>query len=152
MACDGRPGGRSDYDDRRACERDLVAEHARRVAEVDPSYTVDEALAGFCNQVNVTIHIDHSVPVVDNGKVTLEGTVASKDDKKRAKEMAKSIAGGLQDKGISYKLLNLQVNHHSEVMCDVLEAGAVTLRRGPRASRQGRDGAVGDHRLAEGIR
>jgi flavorubredoxin len=41
--------------------------------------------------------------------------------------MAKSIAGGLQDKGISYKLLNLQVNHHSDVMCDVLEAGAVIL-------------------------
>ncbi|MGX9726682.1 MAG: FprA family A-type flavoprotein [Candidatus Electronema sp. VV] len=41
--------------------------------------------------------------------------------------MAKSIATGLQDKGISYKLLNLQVNHHSEVMSDVLEAGAVVL-------------------------
>lgn len=41
--------------------------------------------------------------------------------------MAKSIAGGLQDKGVSYKLLNLQVNHHSDVMCDVLEAGAVIL-------------------------
>ncbi|MCI5147697.1 MAG: FprA family A-type flavoprotein, partial [Candidatus Electrothrix sp. AR3] len=28
---------------------------------------------------------------------------------------------------ISYKLLNLQVNHRSEVMCDVLEASAILL-------------------------
>ncbi|MGB5685337.1 MAG: flavodoxin domain-containing protein [Candidatus Electrothrix sp.] len=41
--------------------------------------------------------------------------------------MAKSIAAGLLDKGISYKLLNLQVNHRSNVMCDVLEASAIVL-------------------------
>jgi flavorubredoxin len=41
--------------------------------------------------------------------------------------MAKSIAAGLLDKGINYKLLNLQVNHRSNVMCDVLEASAIIL-------------------------
>jgi len=41
--------------------------------------------------------------------------------------MAKAVAEGLQEKGISYKLLNLQVNHRSDVMTDVLEAGAVIL-------------------------
>src|SRR5438046_10560329 len=29
--------------------------------------SIDEALAGFCDQVNVTVHIDGSVTVIDNG-------------------------------------------------------------------------------------
>src|SRR2546423_7364897 len=30
--------------------------------------SIDEALAGFCDQVNVTLHIDGSITVVDNGR------------------------------------------------------------------------------------
>lgn len=41
--------------------------------------------------------------------------------------MAKGIAEGLQEEGIPYKMLNLQVNHRSDVMTDILEASAIVL-------------------------
>lgn len=41
--------------------------------------------------------------------------------------MARAVADGLQDEGINFKLLDLQVNHRSDVMTDVLEASAIIL-------------------------
>ncbi len=41
--------------------------------------------------------------------------------------MAKEVGTGLQDEGISYKLLNLRYNHRSDVMREVLNASAIVL-------------------------
>lgn len=41
--------------------------------------------------------------------------------------MAKAVADGLNDEGISYKLIDLRVNHRSDVMTDVLNASAIIL-------------------------
>jgi flavorubredoxin len=43
------------------------------------------------------------------------------------RKMAKAVAEGLHDEGIEYKLIDLQVNHRSDVMTDVLEASAIIL-------------------------
>ena len=43
------------------------------------------------------------------------------------KKMAKAVAEGLHEQGVEYKLLDLQVNHRSDVMTDVLEASAIVL-------------------------
>ncbi len=41
--------------------------------------------------------------------------------------MAKEVAAGLQDEGVSVKLLNLRYNHRSDVMREVLNASAIIL-------------------------
>jgi flavorubredoxin len=43
------------------------------------------------------------------------------------KKMAKAVAEGLHEQGVEYKLIDLQVNHRSDVMTDVLEASAIVL-------------------------
>ena len=42
-------------------------------------------------------------------------------------QMAQSIAGGLEEAGISTEMLNLRYNHHSDVMTKVLEAKALVV-------------------------
>lgn len=43
------------------------------------------------------------------------------------KMMAKAVAEGLHDQGVEYKMLDLHVNHRSDVMTDVLESSALVL-------------------------
>ncbi len=66
--------------------------------------SVDEALAGFCTQVDVTIHPDNSITVVDDGRGIPVSKMAKED--KSALEVVLTVlhAGGKFGEGQGYKV------------------------------------------------
>ncbi len=109
--------------------------------------SVDEALAGFCDRIDVTIHMEGSITVVDNGRGIPTGLHPGDSKKRTAAEVALTelhaggkfeskaykISGGLHGVGVSVvnalsEWLDLNIKQNGQVWTQRFERGVPTGR------------------------